>query len=546
VGERSAPRLKRYLPHAVAATAVVIVLPIGVVSLLVSGGLIDSMVVSGPVAMLISLGASSAGSAWWKKRRASHELVFSDLMLWGWLRRLRNERRISRAVELLGNTVELPTEQQVEYFKRLAGALEARDPYTHGHTRRVTAHAVAIAKQMGLSREKIAKVRTAAAIHDIGKLNTPREVLNKPGRLNDDEFAVIKRHPVDGAEMAAQLGDAEITAMVLHHHERLDGTGYPSRLAGEAIPLGARIIAVADTFDAITSKRPYRGASSHKKGMAILTKEAGAQLDPDAVKAFRSHYSGLRGVAIGSLVSSGPGQLLPWRWGLSSVAPLAKGIAAVAVAGALGTTAAGLAKPTPARHSRPVRTQELARVTSAGSARHSDRTRSSALVHVERPRVDRTSRRRTTVSHHGSGASPAHPISGTAKPVASPSGGSASPASPLPGAGTAAPDRTAAATSNGGASAPHGGGGSGSGAGGGAGASNGGGSSTTVGPVSVSTNSPPVSVSQGTVNATTPSVTVSTPSVTVPTPVAPVKTPPVTVTTPSVTVSTPSVHIGQP
>lgn len=321
MGDHDAPKLRRYLPHALAATAVVIVLPIGVVSLLVSGGILDSVFVTGPVAMILSLGTSSAGSAWWRKRRDSHDLVFSDLMIWGWLRRLRTERRISRAVELLGNRVELPTEHQVEYFKELATALEARDPYTHGHTRRVTAHAVAIAKRMGLSPEQIAKVRTAAAIHDIGKLNTPREVLNKPGRLDAEEFTVIKQHPVDGAEMAQRLGDEEITAMVLHHHERLDGTGYPSRLAGKDIPLGARIIAVADTFDAITSKRPYRAPSSHKKGMAILTKEAGTQLDPEAVQAFRSHYSGLRAVAIGSILSSGPGQLLPWRWGLTPRPP---------------------------------------------------------------------------------------------------------------------------------------------------------------------------------------------------------------------------------
>src|SRR5205823_10854556 len=148
------------------------------------------------------------------------------------------------------------------------------------------------------------------------------EVLNKPGRLTEAEFAVIKRHPVDGAQMAAPLGDADVTAMVLHHHERLDGTGYPGGLAGDQIPLGARIIAVADTFDAITSRRAYRGAGSHKKALAILIAEAGTQLDPEAVRAFCSHYSGTRGVALGSLLTSAPERLLPWRWSALSSAPV--------------------------------------------------------------------------------------------------------------------------------------------------------------------------------------------------------------------------------
>lgn len=513
MGDRSALKLRKYLPQALAATAAVILMPIGVVSLLVSGGLIDSIFITGPLTMLMSLGASSAGSSWWKKRRASHDLVFSDLLIWGWLRRLRTERRISRAVELLGNRVDLPTEEQVEYFKELASALEARDPYTHGHTRRVTAHAVVIAQRMGLSREQIAKVRLAAAIHDIGKLNTPREVLNKPGKLSDEEFAVIQRHPVDGAEMAARLGDEEITAMVRHHHERLDGTGYPGRLAGQGIPLGARIIAVADTFDAVTSKRPYRGASSHKKGMTILAREAGTQLDPDAVRAFRSHYSGLRGVAVGSLVSSGPGQLLPWNWGFGSALPLVKSVAALVVAGALGTTAAGLAKPVPHPRARAtVRARnsgELTRLASASSGNSPHlvtkplrAARSAARHHEGRRRISPT----------GSVTRPQP--SGSPTPGASIGGATAT--IPSPTAPRSGPSSSGGGTSSGGSSGP---------------SSGGSGSTTSVGPVSVSTTPP--SVPQGSVSTTTPSVTVSTPS-------TPLPVPPVTVSTPSVTLSTPS------
>src|SRR5205085_6039106 len=161
-----------------------------------------------------------------------------------------------------------------QLLAQLAAALEAGDPYTHGHSRRVAHHAAMIAKGMGLPKQQVAKVRTAAVLHDVGKINTPTAILHKPGRLTDDEFDVIKLHPVDGAEMVSKLGDAELTAIVRHHHERLDGTGYPNRLPGGEIPLGARIIAVADTFDAITSTRPYRPANPHKRAMDILAKEA--------------------------------------------------------------------------------------------------------------------------------------------------------------------------------------------------------------------------------------------------------------------------------
>jgi putative nucleotidyltransferase with HDIG domain len=532
VGDRSAPNLKRYLPHVLAATAAVIVLPIGLVSVLASGGVLGSVFVSGPLAMLTSLGASSAGSAWWKKRPGAHDLVFADLLIWGWVRRLRTERRLSRAVELLGNRVDLPSEQQIEYFKELASALEGRDPYTHGHTRRVTGHAVAIAERMGLTREQIAKVRTAAAIHDIGKLNTPRDVLNKPGRLSDEEFAVIKRHPVEGAQMAARLGDAEITAMVMHHHERLDGTGYPGRLAGQQIPLGARIIAVADTFDAITSKRPYRGASSHKKGMAILSKEAGTQLDPEAVRAFHSHYSGLRGVAVGSLLTNAPGRLLSW---LGQAAPVTKSAAAIAVAGALGSSAGVLAKPTHRPGSQ--RTAAATRPTGA-----TVRNTSGANLLASTPSP--------TPGGHGHGLAVRtvrtrhHASAGTGLSTGAPGrGGSHAPTATGGQGGSGAGSGTT--TSSG---ADHTGSGSGSGGGnpsspsrpssspGGGSPSPGGGTPPPSSTAALPTSTPPVTVS-------TPPVTVSLPPVTVSTPLGPVKTPPVTVTIPTVIVTTPSVTV---
>jgi putative nucleotidyltransferase with HDIG domain len=513
MGERSAPNLKRFLPHVIGATAIVILLPIALVSLLASVSVLGSVFVSGPIAMVVSLAASSAASAWWRKRPGSHDLVFSDLMLWGWLRRLRTERRLSRAVELLGTDSEVPREQQIAYFEELASALEARDPYTHGHTRRVTGHAVAIAERMGLPREQVAKVRTAAAIHDIGKLNTPREVLNKPGRLTDEEFDVIKRHPVDGAEMAARLGDDEITAMVRHHHERLDGTGYPDRLSGEQIPLGARIIAVADTFDAITSKRPYRGASSHNKGIVILTKEAGTQLDPHAVRAFSSHYSGRRGVAAGSLLTSLPGRLIPWRLGFGSAASLTKGIAALAVAGVLGGSAAELAKPSAARGMR-----RVALATRSETA--SPRSDGSRRAHFPRLRGVAPASKRAA---HRGGPTARH---AGRKPASRPSGATNRRQAPAAGVG-----RSAVAAAGPSAS----GGSSGAGP-----------SSSPSGTPSLPTGTPSLPTGTPSLPTGTPSVPTGTPSLPGGTPSVPSGTPSLPTGTPSVPTGTPSVPTGTP
>jgi putative nucleotidyltransferase with HDIG domain len=231
-----------------------------------------------------------------------YDAMFSEIVLWGWARRWWTERRLAGTLRLLrgvDGADELGPERRVHLLVALAAELEARDPYTHGHSRRVARHASLIAKGMGLSYHEAAKVRVAAALHDVGKVNTPVAVLHKPGRLTDTEFDVIKLHPVHGAEMVARLGDPELTAMVRHHHERLDGTGYPDRLGGETIPAGSRIIAVADTFDAITSTRPYRPANAHQRALEILAEESGTRLDPAAVDALSNHYSRRRAVVLG-------------------------------------------------------------------------------------------------------------------------------------------------------------------------------------------------------------------------------------------------------
>jgi HD-GYP domain-containing protein (c-di-GMP phosphodiesterase class II) len=212
----------------------------------------------------------------------------------GWIQRWSAERRVAVAVRLLRGSEGSGEEtrgRRAQLLSELAAELEARDPYTHGHSRRVARHAVIIAVRMGLGEHHVATIRAAAALHDVGKINTPRAVLHKPGRLTDIELELIELHPVDGAEIVSTLGDPELTAMVRHHHERLDGTGYPDGLGAEEIPLGARIIAVADTFDAITSTRPYRPARTHEAAMEILDEEAGTRLDPAGVRALQAYYA---------------------------------------------------------------------------------------------------------------------------------------------------------------------------------------------------------------------------------------------------------------
>lgn len=210
------------------------------------------------------------------------------------IHRRSNERRLAAALALptgAGGIPDLSRGRRAQLLAGLAAQLESRDPWTHGHSRRVAHHAATIAERMGLPEHRVRIVRAAAELHDVGKINTPRAVLHKPGQLTEVEIGLIELHPVDGAEIVSTLGDPELTAMVRHHHERLDGTGYPDGLEGGEIPLGARIIAVADTFDAITSTRPYRAAKTPQRALEILEEEAGTRLDPGGVSAFCAYYA---------------------------------------------------------------------------------------------------------------------------------------------------------------------------------------------------------------------------------------------------------------
>lgn len=169
----------------------------------------------------------------------------------------------------------------------LAEAVEKRDPYTGGHVRRVVLYSVLLGHEMGLDQQELDRLRIASTLHDVGKIAVPDEVLRKPGPLDDSEFDIMKRHPLDGAEILSRIPELrDILPGVRSHHERLDGRGYPDGLEDEEIPLSARIIAVADTYDAMTSSRPYRKALEHDVAVAEVQEGAGTQFCPRVVAAF--------------------------------------------------------------------------------------------------------------------------------------------------------------------------------------------------------------------------------------------------------------------
>jgi cyclic di-GMP phosphodiesterase len=172
-------------------------------------------------------------------------------------------------------------------LEALGDALDLKDRETEGHSKRVTAFTIAIARAMGLPRDQINTVARGAFLHDIGKMAIPDKILNKPGKLEPDEMTIMREHAYHGYQMLRKIPFlAEASDIVYSHQERYDGTGYPRGLKGEAIPLGARIFSVADTLDAITSDRPYRPAQSLQAAKVEIEKWGGRQFDPDVVKVF--------------------------------------------------------------------------------------------------------------------------------------------------------------------------------------------------------------------------------------------------------------------
>ncbi len=177
----------------------------------------------------------------------------------------------------------------VEFVEVISKTVEAKDRYTSGHSRRVSWYAERIGHGLGLTEEQVSVLKQACILHDLGKIGIPDDVLNKPGRLDEGEFKEIKKHPIAAKTILQTMGEFhDLLEIVYHHHERWDGDGYPDGLRGEDIPLLARIMAVADTYDALTSNRPYRSAYSKEEAIGILKECKGSQLDSDVVEAFLS------------------------------------------------------------------------------------------------------------------------------------------------------------------------------------------------------------------------------------------------------------------
>jgi putative nucleotidyltransferase with HDIG domain len=178
-------------------------------------------------------------------------------------------------------------ESSLEAIESLNATVDAKDPYTAGHSARVQRIAVAVAEELGLSPHRIDAVRFGGLFHDIGKIAVPDSVLTKPGALDDDEFAIVRRHPEDGADIVSHFSRLrEAVPVIRHHHERWDGKGYPEGLAGSDIPEEASVVGLADAWDAMTTERPYRSALSVEQAAAEVRRCRGAQFSPAVVDAF--------------------------------------------------------------------------------------------------------------------------------------------------------------------------------------------------------------------------------------------------------------------
>ena len=350
--ERRYVKVRPYLPHAVVATLAVVGLPIVAVYALI--GAMDPdphVLLIGVTGLFTAVVASAVGILLWKTRPESADIAFGELLIWGWLKRKRAEDTLDEGAALLGldrsghptDEVRVSPERHLDVLKDLNEALEQKDPYTLGHSQRVERHAYRTAAAMGLSVADIEALRLAAALHDVGKIRVPDRVLRKPGRLSKEERLIVEEHVVVGAWMISSVGSADVVSSVRHHHERWDGRGYPDGLANTDIPLFARIIAVADAYDAITSTRPYRASSGREHAVSILRAEAGTQFDPMIVEAFVDALPVRLPVAGALVLLAGPAALgrtlAMWlkRFGGGQLAPAAASLGAVIALGAFMT-----------------------------------------------------------------------------------------------------------------------------------------------------------------------------------------------------------------
>ncbi len=200
---------------------------------------------------------------------------------------LENKRYQLYLEQRVAEQAKVIRESFINSVKSLVHALEAKDVYTSGHSQRVTDVATDIAKAMHWDEGQLEKIKLAGILHDIGKIGVPESILNKPGKLEKDEFEIVKTHCEIGERiLRSVITEEEILKVIRHHHERYDGAGYPDGLLGDSIPRGARILAAADAYDAMTSDRPYRKAMTHSQACIELEKGSGRQFDPEVTGIF--------------------------------------------------------------------------------------------------------------------------------------------------------------------------------------------------------------------------------------------------------------------
>ena len=209
------------------------------------------------------------------------------LLIESGIKSIEQMRLIKEINTKLKDTYEQLEKSYMESIEVLRQTVDAKDQYTRGHSDRVADYSVLIGKYMGLDEEDLKTLKIGGLFHDIGKIGVPDHILLKPGKLTDDEYSEIKNHPSIGAHILSTATIfSNLIPIVKHHHERYDGRGYPSRLAGNEIPFLARIAAVADTYDAMTSRRPYRDALPLEVVRAEIEKCSGTQFDPEIAKVF--------------------------------------------------------------------------------------------------------------------------------------------------------------------------------------------------------------------------------------------------------------------
>lgn len=252
----------------------------------------------------LSAGALAAGAAWWVVQRITRPLrrlalTMSEMARTGELRSDfaaagggAEVRLIEETLRALTTSLEESLHARERSYVEAVGAVvtaaDARDHETTGHSFRVALYAATLAKAMGIHGEVLKAIEWGALLHDVGKMVVPDEILRKVGPLTDGEWHIMKQHPNWGFDMLAEVSFLQpaVLDIIYCHHEQWDGAGYPRGLAGESIPQSARIFAVVDTYDAITSDRPYRRARGHQTAVGELQRVAGTQLDPRIVEAF--------------------------------------------------------------------------------------------------------------------------------------------------------------------------------------------------------------------------------------------------------------------